>query len=146
MAGLGDELRRLRKRLEEAPRYSVPVEVRAHMTHLERCQALEAFLEPPDYKEDELQHLYREDLFDAAGEGTIAHYRDAAGWQTEEARNTLDLWQNQAKQRVGLVEELGEDWRDVYNHDVGAGSLEEEEGPSIFDLLENEQDERKTND
>jgi hypothetical protein len=141
MGGLDARLRRLESRLLPSPEQQSPIEVRILLRHIERERAVEEGLEPPNYTEDELEHLYQEDLLGAAGKGTIAAYRGAAGWQREESQNTLDAWQSQAKQRVELVKELGEEWRDVYNKDL-VDEEAQEEGLSIFDLLENEQNER----
>jgi hypothetical protein len=144
MASLGDELKRLRRQIQLRPDYVAPMEVQVHLKQLERFKCREAGVEPSAYTESELRYLYFEDLADAAGEGTVAHCRDQPGWSTEEGETLLDAWQQEAQQRVQLVAELGGDWRDVYNEDLVDEA--QKEGVSIFDRLENERNERKTND
>jgi hypothetical protein len=151
MASLGDELKRLRKQLQARPDHVAPMEVRVHLKQLERYKAVDAGLKPPAYTESELRYLYYEDLADAAGEGTIAAYRDTPGWQDSEAQDLLDSWQQDAARRVELVEELGEEWRGVYQHDLVDVDAPMSEGPlgTTFDRWaeeDNELDERNEHD
>jgi hypothetical protein len=143
VGNLESRLQRLEEQTEKAnSQWEVPMYTRIYLKHIERHRARKEGHEPPPFTQEEIEYLYQEDLQEAAGEGTTAHYRASPGWQTEEAEALLDAWQKSAARRVELVEELGEEeWRDVYNKDLG--SLDEaQEGLSIFDLPENEQDER----
>jgi hypothetical protein len=126
-------------------RTGTPLYVRVYLKHLERLRAAEEGNPDPDYSEEEYHYLYQEDLLDASGEGTVGEYRAAAGWRTGGAQTTLDAWQSRAKQRVEMVKELGEEWRDVYNKDLVDEA--QEEGLSIVvDLPEDEQEERNVDD
>src|SRR5215207_8272832 len=88
-------------------RNGAPLSVRIYLTQLERMKAAEEGDPVPDYTEEELHYLYQSDLLDASGKGTVGGYRAAVGWQTPEARATLDAWQSQSNQRLELVKELG---------------------------------------
>src|SRR3954451_7252081 len=109
-------LGRLEGKAEKAAsQWLIPLEVLVVLRASERHRAHIAGEELPLYSEDELQHLYRGDLLDAASEGVLGEYRTAVGWQDSEGQGLLDTWQAGAQRRLELVAELGERWRDAYN-------------------------------
>jgi hypothetical protein len=137
--GLEDRLRRLEEKVGKRE-WVVPIATRMALREF----ALAGGEDVGPLTEEEVHYLWHEDVADAEGRGALGSYRNAPGWQDSAAQAVLDEWQREAQHRLNLTEELGEEWRDVYNKDLVGEA--QEEGPSIFDLLENEQDERKTND
>jgi hypothetical protein len=114
MASLNDRLRRLEAR--HKPPWEVPIEVRALAKSADRVQALAVDEQPPSYKEDELQYLYQLDLETAAGVATFK--RDDPGWSSPEAKETIDLSEQEAFERVTRVAN-GESLREVYEDEGG---------------------------
>jgi hypothetical protein len=127
MAGLGGELKWLRKQLQEQPDYVTPMPTQAYLKQLERIRCVESGLEPPPFTDSEARYLYHQDTQNAAGGGAVGYYRHAPGWDTAKGNALIDAWQQEAQQRVQLVGELGEDWRSVYNDDLIADEVEENE-------------------
>jgi hypothetical protein len=124
-------LGRLEGKAEKAAsQWLIPLEVLVVLRASERHRARIAGEELPPYSEDELQHLYRGDLLDAASEGVLGEYRTAVGWQDSEGQALLDTWQAGARRRLELVAELGERWRDAYDCDLFEDDdLDTEVGP-----------------
>ncbi len=96
----------------------VPLDILLYLKTLERHQARENDAEPPPYSADELAAMYRDDLEDAAGAGTVGMLRASGGWQTPEAAELLDLWEEDARRRLELIQDLPpERWGEVYEDD-----------------------------
>jgi hypothetical protein len=129
VGSLEDRLRKLEAKLGKSE-WVVPLETRILLSTIERVRAAEAGEDVPAFAEDELHYLYREDVLGARGDGILGTYRSAIGWQDLESRCLLDEWQAGARRRLALVEELGDRWRDAYNHDlVEDGDLDAEMMP-----------------
>ncbi len=116
---LEDRLRRLEARTA-SQKWETPIEVLVLTKAVERHQARKSGEEPPAYTPEEITHMHAKDLAEAAGGGTVAYFRNSAGWQSEEGQEILDEWQEAATRRLRLIED-GMPKEDVY------GEFNEEE-------------------
>jgi hypothetical protein len=83
-----------------------------------RHQAAEEGKPLPPWSERELLELYRDDLELVNGHGVIELYRTAPGWQDRGqeggGQEMLDEWEQDARKRLALVDEIGVSLREVY--------------------------------
>ncbi len=114
MGSLDDRLRRLEERRSSGEQWETPIEALVLAKAVERHQARKSGEEPPAYTREELEALYEEDLAEAAGGGTVAYFRNSAGWRSEEGQEILDEWQEAATRRLRLIED-GMPKEDVYD-------------------------------
>lgn len=104
------------------PEWIVPIEVRVHLRAVARHHALGAGKRPPPYTQEEIEAMRRWDLETVEGRGVQAQLRDEAGWQSEEARELLDSWEEGARRRLAAAKDLPpERWGEVWGRDDGAG-------------------------
>ncbi len=108
----GRRLERLEARASGEQR-ETPVEARILLKAVARHQARERGEEPPPYTRAELEEMYREDLETIAGAGVVGQLRSSVGWQSPDALDRLDQWEEDARRRLERIES-GERLEDVY--------------------------------
>ena len=113
--GLADRLRRLEDKVDKRE-WVVPIATRMALREF----ALAGGEDVEPLTEEEVHYLWQEDVADAEGRGALGSYRNAPGWQDSAAQAVLDEWQREAQHRLNLAEELGAEWRNVYNEDLGS--------------------------
>jgi hypothetical protein len=83
-----------------------------------RCQARTEGKEPPSYTQEEIEERRRQDLETVAGNGAEASLRASIGWQSPEAQQRLDEWEEDARRRVEKAKDLPpERWGEVWGVD-----------------------------
>jgi hypothetical protein len=120
-------MRDAKKRLERleagagegvASRWEVPIETRLYLTRIARHQARITGEEPPPYTQEEIEEMRRSDIQSAEGRGTEARLRESIGWQSPEAQQALDEWEQEARRRVEKGKDLPpERWGEVWGGD-----------------------------
>jgi hypothetical protein len=116
------------KEANDGSGWTIPIEARVLMTAVARCHGLEDGKRPPRHAQEEIAHLRESDLEDAAGGGVVGQLRDSPGWQSEEARELLDSWEEGARRRLKSSEGLPpERWHEAYERDG-------DEGPGVVGM------------
>jgi hypothetical protein len=88
---------------------------------VERYRSRVAGEEVPPYAQEEIEERRRQDLETVSGNGVGAYVRDSPGWQTLEAQQLLDEWEEVARRRLETAKDLPpERWHEVW------GSKDEE--------------------
>jgi hypothetical protein len=86
--------------------------------HVERHQARIAGEEPPPYTQEEIEEMRRSDIESVEGRGVVGCLRESTGWQTLEAQQALDEWEQEARRRVEKGKNLPpERWGEVWGVD-----------------------------
>ena len=94
------------------------IEVRILAKAVERRQARNDGRESPPYAQEEIEQLRPYDLEIAAGDGMVAQFREAAGWQSEEAHKLLGNWEREAHRRLEQAKNLPpKRWYEVWGVD-----------------------------
>ena len=68
--------------------------------HVERHQARIAGEDPPPYTPEEIEEMRRLDMESVEGRGVEAQLRESIGWQSPEAQQALDEWEQDARRRL----------------------------------------------
>ncbi len=120
-------MRDAKKRLEKleagtgkgtAARWEVPIGTRLYLTMLARSQARAEGKEPPEYSWEEIEEMRRSDIESVEGRGVEAQLRESIGWQSPEAQQRLDEWEQEARRRVEKAKYLPpERWVEVWGVD-----------------------------
>jgi hypothetical protein len=98
---------------------STPIELRVYFSTIERAQAHKEGRKPRPYTQEEIEYLRQGDLEIAAGGGVVGHLRESVGWQGEESRAGLDVWEEDARGRVEAAKDLPpERWHEVWGGDM----------------------------
>ena len=96
----------------------IPIEVRILTKAVARHHALEDGRKPPPYTSEEIAELRKDDLEIVAGGGVVGACRAAKGWQSQEARELLADWTEDARRRVAAGKDLPpERWHEVWGRD-----------------------------
>ena len=87
-----------------------------YLKTLERYYARTQGKEPPEYSQEEILEMRRQDLEITDGDGGVVTYmRDSPGWQTLEAQQMLDEWEEGAHRRLEEAKDLPpERWCEVW--------------------------------
>ena len=116
-SSLGRRLEKLEAGAEKdtASRWEVPIETRLYLTMVARHQARAEGEEPPPYTHEEIEEMRRSDIETVEGRGTEAQLRASIGWQSPEAQQSLDEWEQEARRRLELAKDLpAERWGEVW--------------------------------
>ena len=106
---------------DAASRWEVPIGTRVYLKMVERYRSRVAGQEMPPYAQEEIEEMRRHDLETVSGNGVRVFVRDSPGWQTLEAQQLLDEWEEGAQRRLETAKELPpERWHEVW------GSKDEE--------------------
>jgi hypothetical protein len=112
MASLRHRLAILEARLTANSRRGIPPEVRQLFREVAREREGRRV---PRHTLSELEHLQREDLEEVSGRGMVADLRGDVSWQSHEAQDLLDEWEEGARERLARVDDLPpERWHEVY--------------------------------
>jgi len=123
--GLEERLKRLEDKASTNSEWVVPIEVRLLTKTVARHHALQDSKEPPPYTQEEIEAMRQDDLEIVAGGGVVGECRNnSKGWESEEARELLATWEEDAHRRV----EAGKDLPPELWHRVWADENEYEEG------------------
>ena len=69
---------------------------------------------PQPYAQEEIEQLRGYDLVIVDGGGVVGQFREAAGWESEEAHELLEAWEGNAHRRLEQAQNLPpERWREV---------------------------------
>ncbi len=120
-------MRDAKKRLEKleagagkdaASRWEVPIETRVYLTTIARRQARREGKELPSYTQEEILEMRRSDIESVEGRGVEAQLRESIGWQSPEAQQSLNEWEQEARRRLELAKDLSpERWGEVWGED-----------------------------
>jgi hypothetical protein len=106
---------------DAASRWEVPIGTRVYFKMVERYRSRVAGEEVPPYAQEEIEEMRRHDLETVSGNGVRAYVRDSPGWQTLEAQQLLEEWEEVARRRLETAKDLPpERWHEVW------GSKDEE--------------------
>ncbi len=81
--------------------------------NITRCRARREGRELPPFSGEELRDSYEQDLDVAAGMGVVVQPQEGIGWQSEETKQTLEEWVEDAQRRLNTLAG-GATPRDVY--------------------------------
>ena len=96
----------------------MPIETRVYLTTIARHQARREGKEPPPYTQEEILEMRRSDIESVEGRGVEAQLRESIGWQSPEAQQALDKWEQEARRRLELAKDLlPERWCEVWGVD-----------------------------
>ena len=101
--GIERRLKLLEDRSARDEDHEVPIEVRVLLKAVARLQAPERGDDPPAYTQDELEELLQQDLEILDGKWREMVFLEP-GWQSSEARELLDVLEEDARRRVTMVE------------------------------------------
>jgi hypothetical protein len=88
------------------------------LTMIARHQARREGKEPPPYTQEEIEEMRRSDIETVEGRGVEAQLRESIGWQSLEAQQSLDKWEQKARRRVEKAKGLPpERWGEVWGVD-----------------------------
>jgi hypothetical protein len=105
-----------------ASRWEVPIETRLYLTRIAGQQARKQGKEPPPYTQEEIEEMRRSDIQSAEWRGVEAQLRESIGWQSPEAQQALDEWEQEARRRVEKGKDLPpERWGEVWGVDEELG-------------------------
>ncbi len=117
-------MRDAKKRLEKleagaergtASQWEVPIETRVYLTTVARHQARKEGKEPPPYTQEEILEMRRSDIETVEGRGVEAQLRESIGWQSPEAQQSLNEWEQEAWRRLEKAKDLPpERWGEVW--------------------------------
>lgn len=117
--GIERRLEKLEAGAASSAEWVTPIEVRAYCTTIERLHARREGRQPPPYSEEEIAHFRQSDIEIVADGGVVGQYRKGVGWQSEKARELLDEWEREARQRVEAGRDLPpERWHEVWGDDM----------------------------
>jgi hypothetical protein len=108
-----EDLEDRRRKVEEP--HTMPPEVLVLTKMSERYQARTEGKEPPSYTQEEIEEMRRSDIETMEGRGVEASLRGSIGWQSPEAQQSLDEWEQEARRRVEKAKDFPpERWCEVW--------------------------------
>ena len=100
---------------DAASRWEVPIGTRVYLKMVERYRSRVAGEEVPPYAQEEIEEMRRHDLETVSGSGVRAFVRDSPGWQSPEAQQLLDEWEEGTRRRLERAKDLPpERWHEVW--------------------------------
>ena len=120
MGSLERRLEKLEARAgkDAASRWEVPIETRVYLARVARCQARAEGKELPPYTHEEIEEMRRSDTESVEGRGVVGWLRESTGWQSLEAQQALDEWEQDARKRLERAKDLPpERWGEVWGVD-----------------------------
>ena len=101
-----------------SPKEDLPMHLRIYCRAIERYHARVEGRESTAFTQEEIAAIRESDLETVAGGGVAAELRDVPGWQSPEAQQILDEWEDDARRRLEQAEDLPpERWCEVWGCD-----------------------------
>ncbi len=103
---------------DAASRWEGPIETRVYLTTIARHQARREGKEPPPYTQEEIEEMRRSDIESVEGRGVVGWLRESTGWQSPEAQQSLNEWEQESRRKLELAKDLPpERWGEVWGVD-----------------------------